>query len=298
MKNVISIVGPTASGKTALSLALAQALDGEIVNLDAYQIYRGMNIGTAKPSAEELAQVKHHLIDIVDIEHDANVAQFQQWARDAIAEINSRGKIAICVGGSGLYVRAVFEEMDFPETDPDVRAKYEELLEEIGPAALHQELARRAPEVAAVIVPGNARRVVRALEVIELTGSYNPQLPDSEPVIDALRIGLAVERPVISDRITRRTELMFEAGWEAETAALVEQGLLETRTARKALGYREVAEVLAGTKSLDAVKLEISQSTYRFSKRQMQWFNRDDLIHWIEFDDAQLVQRVLNLHNA
>ncbi len=298
MKKVISIVGPTASGKTALSLALAEELGGEIVNLDAYQIYRGMDIGTAKPSADELARVKHHLIDIVEIDHDANVSQFQQWARDAIADINARGKVAICVGGSGLYVRAVFEDMEFPETDPEVRAKYEEMLEEIGSAALHQHLAKVSPDVAALIVPGNARRVVRALEVIELTGTYNPQLPESDPVVDALRIGLAVERPVISDRINQRTELMFAAGWEAETAKLVSQGLLETRTARKALGYREVAEVLAGTKSLESVKLEISQSTFRFSKRQMQWFNRDELIHWIEFDDAALVERVLQLHQA
>ncbi|MEY4347613.1 MAG: tRNA dimethylallyltransferase, partial [Actinomycetota bacterium] len=271
MHSVISIVGPTASGKTALSLSLAAELDAEIVNLDAYQIYRGMDIGTAKPTLAERGAIPHHLIDVVDIEHEANVAEFQQWARTAIADINQRNKIAICVGGSGLYVRAVFEDMDFPGTDPDIRTKYEDLLSEIGGEALYAKLQAIAPEVAQQILPGNSRRVVRALEVIELTGSFNPTLPDAQPVIDALRIGLDVERPVIAERIDRRVAAMFEAGWREETQTLADRGLFETRTASRALGYREVAELIAGEKSFEQVHAEISAATYKFSKKQMQW---------------------------
>ncbi|MEY4323294.1 MAG: hypothetical protein RL410_1075 [Actinomycetota bacterium] len=297
MKSVISIVGPTASGKTALSLSLAEQFNAEIVNLDAYQIYRGMDIGTAKPTMAQRMGIAHHLIDVVDIEHEANVAEFQQWARAAIADITARNKMAICVGGSGLYVRAVFEEMDFPGTDPEVRAHYEDMLADIGNEALYAHLQSIAPEVASQILPGNSRRVVRALEVIQLTGTFNPQLPDAEPVIDALRIGLDVERPVIAQRISQRVTTMFDAGWREETAALAARGLFHTRTASKALGYREVAELIAGDKSYEQVHEEIAAATYKFSKKQMQWFKRDSLVQWLDFDDSRLVARVSELLN-
>ncbi len=295
MKSVISIVGPTASGKTKLSLQLAQDLDAEIVNLDAYQIYRGMDIGTAKPSVAERQGIAHHLIDVVEIEHEANVAEFQQWARKAIADINARNRVAICVGGSGLYVRAVFEAMEFPGTDPQLRAKYEDLLSEIGGDALYEKLSAIAPDVAQQILPGNTRRVVRALEVIELTGTFNATLPDADPVIDALRIGLDVDRPVIAQRISQRVTSMFDAGWREETVMLSERGLFQTRTAAKALGYHEVAQLISGEKSYEQVHEEIAAATYKFSKKQMQWFKRDSLVNWLPYDEKHLASRVREL---
>ncbi len=288
---VVSIVGPTAAGKTALSLELAKRFDAEIVNLDAYQIYRGMDIGTAKPSTDERAGIPHHLIDVVDIEFNASVADFQSWAHTAIADINSRGRLAICVGGSGLYVRAVLDELDIPATDPAVRQKYNDLLEEHGAEWLHQMLADRDSTAASLILPGNSRRVVRALEVIELTGApFRAEMPEPNSMFSDVRIGVAAGRTDIADRIRRRTSVMWEQGWPAEVSALDAAGLPATPTASRALGYREVSQFNAGEISAEAAQTLIADATIKFSKRQMQWFNRDKKIAWLPFDASDIAE--------
>jgi tRNA dimethylallyltransferase len=287
---VVSIVGPTASGKTKLSLALADRFDAEIVNLDAYQIYRAMDIGTAKPTASELAQVAHHLTDVVDIDFNASVSDFQQWAHAAIADITSRGKLAICVGGSGLYVRAVLDELDIPATHPDVRQKYNDLLMEHGEDWLHRLLAEVDPVAASVILPGNSRRVVRALEVNELTGApFQATIPDASPMFRDVRIALAANREEIAQRIATRTSVMFDAGWPEEVALLDRAGLQSTPTASKALGYREVSLFNAGELTRDDAQALIAQATLKFSKRQMQWFSRDLTNVWLEWNRPTLL---------
>lgn len=278
---VISIVGPTASGKSRLAIELASAISGEIVSLDAYQIYRGMDIGTAKVTAAEQALIPHHLIDIVEIEFAATISDFTAWAQSAIADINARGKVAICVGGSGLYVQSVLEQLDIPPTDPAVRAKYQTILEEIGEVNLHAQLASIDPVAAAQILPGNTRRVVRALEVNEITGkAFAAELSANEPRYRDLRIGITVDRTVLRNQIELRVRAMLEAGWQSEVAALLPRGLMQTPTACKAIGYREVAALL--NKEIDeesAIEL-ITNATARFAKRQMSWFNRDSKIVW------------------
>jgi len=292
--SVVSVVGQTASGKTALSLDVARKLNGEIVNLDAYQIYRGMDIGTAKASAAERAEVPHHLVDIVDIDHRASVSDFQEWARTAIREINGRGKPAICVGGAGLYVKAVLENMDFPATDESLRTKYETMLSEIGPWKLHALLAEKDPAAAAAIVPGNSRRVVRALEVMELTGQpFTATLPTAEHLFDDSRIGLSMPREELIARITARVDVMWSAGWVDEVRQLAERGLAQTPTASKALGYSQIIEMLAGELSEAACKEAILNATVRYSRRQMQWFRRDEAIRWFAWDREDLLEQVL-----
>lgn len=293
---VLSIVGPTASGKTSLSLELARRFDAEIVNLDAYQIYRGMDIGTAKPTSEERGTVPHHLLDVVDIDFNASVADFQQWAHAAIRDINAKGKLAICVGGSGLYVRAVLDELDIPATDPAVRQKYNDLLEEHGSLWLHALLAERDETAARLILPGNTRRVVRALEVIELSGQpFQAAMPEPVARYRAVRLGLAADRAQIAKRIHERTVSMWEAGWPAEVARLDAQGLRATPTASRALGYFEVSQFNAGELSAEDAQQLIAQATVKFSKRQMQWFNRDHSVAWLEVGSRELVEKATSL---
>lgn len=279
-----------------MSVDLAERLGAEIVSLDAYQVYRGMDIGTAKASAEQRARVPHHLIDIFDIEHPATVYQFQELAQRTIAQINSRGRIAVCVGGSGFYVRAVLDELDVPPTDDAVRARFTEILELEGAAALHAKLAQRDPTAARLIAPGNTRRVVRALEVIELTGrGYQAELPKPQARYRELRIGLRVPREVLAGRIEQRVRAMFAAGWLSEVAALVDRGLLRTGTAQKAIGYREAAQVLSGELDLELGIRQISALTLKYSKHQMQWFGRDERVNWLDFDDPALLEHALRL---
>lgn len=291
---IISIVGPTASGKTALSIALAKQLGAEIVNLDAYQIYKGMDIGTAKPTIAEREDIRHHLIDVVDINHEGNVSEFQNWARLAILSLNEQGIPVVCVGGSGLYVKAVFDDLKFPGTDSDVRAKYENYLTQNGEIELHNLLVQKDPIAAAHIIPANSRRVVRALEVIELTGEpFMAQLPQQKPVIDAIRIGLDLDREALLARIANRTHKMFLDGWAEEVKALEDNGLFETLTASRALGYREVSNFNRGEISMEEAAELVMHATNRFSKRQMQWFRRDDFVQWFDALDENLVEKVL-----
>ena len=296
----VVLVGPTASGKTGLAVALAHgyaATDraAEVVNADSMLLYRGMDIGTAKPDATARAGVRHHLIDVVEVDRTASVAQFQSLARAAIADCRTRGVIPIVVGGSALYVRAVVDAFDFPGTDPAVRARLDRELAEAGPAVLHRRLAEADPEAARRILPGNSRRVVRALEVIELTGApFRAELPTRRYALpDVVQIGLQVPRPVLDHRIRQRVEAMWSAGLVAEVAALLPAGLREGVTASRALGYRQVLSCLAGELGEDEAREATITATRKFARRQDAWFRQDPRICWLAFDRPDLVSAVL-----
>ncbi|MGK5728713.1 tRNA (adenosine(37)-N6)-dimethylallyltransferase MiaA [Streptomyces sp. URMC 124] len=279
---VIAVVGPTAAGKSDLGVALAQHLGGEVVNADSMQLYRGMDIGTAKLTLEERQGVPHHLLDIWDVTEAASVAEYQRLARAEIDRLLAEGRTPVLVGGSGLYIKGAIDALDFPGTDPAVRARLEQELSELGPGALHARLAEADPAAARAILPGNGRRIVRALEVIELTGRpFTANLPGEEPVYDALQIGVDVERPELDERITVRVDRMWEAGLVDEVRALERQGLREGRTASRALGYQQVLAFLAGECTEDEARAETVRATKRFARRQDSWFRKDTRVHWL-----------------
>lgn len=282
---VICVVGPTAIGKSDMAVELAQRLDAEIVNLDSMQTYVGMDIGTAKMTLEERRGVPHHLLDIWDIHHHATVAEFQELAREAIGGIHERGHRAVLVGGSGLYVNAVLDDLQFPGTDPQVRATLEADLGNVGSHALHDRLRDLDPVAAESIIPTNGRRIVRALEVIHLRGSFTAELPH-EPVevIPALRIGLRSDRDVLDRRIARRVELMWDGGLVDEVTGLMAAGLKETRTASRALGYPETMAHIDGSMTRDEAIERTAISTRQFARRQMKWFARDSRIVWFDYE--------------
>lgn len=292
---VVAIVGPTASGKTSLSLDLAEALGGEVVNTDAMQVYRGMDIGTAKLPPAERRGIPHHLLDTLDVREPATVAQFQGWARAAIADIRRRGATPVLVGGSALYTRAILDRFDFPGTDAGVRARYEAELDAIGPEALHARLRELDPVSATRIEPENGRRIVRALEVIELTGEpFSARLPVPEYDDPAtVQVGVEIERDVLEERIRQRVRTMFDAGLLDETARLLTQGLAEGRTASRAIGYPQAAAVLAGEMSLEEAQERTVIATRRFARRQMAWWKNDPRITWVRYDDPDRVATAL-----
>lgn len=292
---IVAIVGPTASGKTALSLDLAEQLGGEIVNTDAMQVYVGMDVGTAKLPPDERRGIPHHLMDTLDVRRTASVADFQGWARSAIVEIRGRGRTPILVGGSALYGRAILDRFDFPGTDPQVRARLEAELDEVGSAALHARLAGLDPTAAERIEVENGRRVVRALEVIELTGEpFSARLPVQEYVDPAtVQIGVAIEPAVLEQRIRLRVERMFADGLLEEVRTLLEQGLAEGRTASAAIGYRQAIAVLAGEMSVEEAIERTSIATRRFARRQMAWWKNDPRINWVEHDDPDRVAKAV-----
>ena len=307
---VVAVVGPTASGKSDLAVALALALDGEVVNADALQLYRGMDVGTAKLTPHERRGVPHHLLDVLDVREEASVAAYQRQAREVVAGIHARGRRAVVVGGSGLYVRALLDRLEIPPTDAQVRARIEADLDREGAAALHARLARLDPAAAAAILPGNGRRVVRALEVVELTGRpFSATLPQQEYHLPAVQIGLAVPRPQLDARIAGRVQRMWEQGLVQEVRDLAGRGLREGRTARRALGYAQVLEALDATGTggagdgggdpggLDAALAAAREATVlatrRFARRQESWFRRDHRIHWLPFDAPDLPARAL-----
>ncbi len=293
MRPIVAVVGPTASGKSDLGIAIAAARDGEVINLDASQIYRGMDIGTAKTPVHE-RRVPHHLLDVLDVRESASVAEFQQHARAAIDDVRSRDALPVCVGGSGLYVRAVLENLEFPGTDPELRAQLEVELAAQGADAMHARLAMVDPVAAEAILPGNTRRVVRALEVIALTGKpFTAVLPQHVQREVDVRIGLRVPKEVLDVRIRDRVQRMWDDGLVAEVRALEAQGLRDGFTASKALGYQQVLAFLAGSCSEDAAFEATVSGTMKFARRQMQWFRRDPAITWFDFDDAGLVQKAL-----
>ena len=279
---VVAVVGPTAAGKSALSLALAARLDGEIVNADSMQLYRGLDIGTAKLTGAERRGVPHHVLDIWDVTEPASVAVYQELARAAIDDILDRGRTPLLVGGSGLYLRAVLEDFAFPGTDPSLRAALEDELAAVGPGALHERLARADPQAAARILPSNGRRIVRALEVNALAGPFVAQLPEPTPVYDAVQLGVDLETGVLDERIAARVDAMWDAGLVAETRALESSGLRAGRTAGRALGYRQVLQFLDGACTEHEARVATVQATRRFVRRQRSWFRRDPRVRWLD----------------
>jgi tRNA dimethylallyltransferase len=292
---IVAVVGATAAGKTTLSLDLAERLDGEIVNTDAMAVYRGMDIGTASVPAAERRGVPHHLLDLLDVTQPLTVAQFQGWARAAVAEIRARGRTPVLVGGSALYTRAVLDPFEFPGTDPDVRRELEGELDAIGAPALHRRLAEADPEAAARILPDNGRRIVRALEVVRITGRpFRATLPEREYADpSSLQIGVDIDRPSLDPRIARRVQEMFDAGLVEEVRRLLAAGLADGRTARTAIGYREVTAYLAGKTSLDDAIETTTTATRRFSRRQDSWFRKDPRVVWVRWDDPDRVAQAV-----
>jgi tRNA dimethylallyltransferase len=297
--NVIAVVGPTAVGKSDLAVELALRVGGEAVNTDSMQLYRGMDIGTAKLTRPERRGVPHHLLDLWEVTETASVAEYQKLSREAIADIAGRGRVPVLVGGSGLYVRAALDDLEFPGTDPAVRARLEEELAEHGLRVLHERLRERDPQAAAAILPSNGRRIVRALEVIEISGRpFTATLPDYRYLDDAVQIGLTVPRPELDERIAVRVERMWAAGFVEEVRALEDAGLREGLTAGRALGYAQVLRFLAGEWSQERAKEETVRATRRFARRQESWFRRDPRVHWLPYDDPELPDRVLGLVGA
>lgn len=282
---VIAVVGPTAAGKSDLGVALAQHLGGEVVNADSMQLYQGMDIGTAKLTREERAGVPHHLLDIWDVTQAASVAEYQRLARAEIDRLLAQGRTPVLVGGSGLYVRGALDKLEFPGTDPEVRARLEAELAREGSGALHARLAAADPEAARAILASNGRRIVRALEVIEITGRpFTANLPgpgDRLEVYDTVQIGVDVARPELDERIALRVDRMWDAGLVAEVRTLEAQGLREGRTASRALGYQQVLAYLAGECTEDEARAETVRATKRFARRQDSWFRRDPRVHWL-----------------
>ncbi|QDP98836.1 tRNA (adenosine(37)-N6)-dimethylallyltransferase MiaA [Microlunatus elymi] len=296
------LIGATASGKSSLAVRLAQRLAGsgrpaEIVNADSMLVYRGMDIGTAKPTPAERGGVPHHLIDILDVTETASVAEFQQLARQAIEDCRGRGVTPILVGGSALYVRAIIDRFEFPGTDPAVRSRLEAELERVGPDALHRRLTEQDPDAAASILPGNGRRIVRALEVIELTGRpFSADLPEHEYALDpVVQIGLALPRPALDGRIAARVKQMWADGFVDEVRGLIDCGLREGKTACRALGYRQILQFLDGEFDEQQAEQRTITQTRKFARRQDGWFRRDRRIHWLDAESADLLDRAVGM---
>jgi tRNA dimethylallyltransferase len=292
---IVAVVGATAAGKTGLSLDLAERLDGEIVNTDAMAVYRGMDIGTAKLPESERRGIPHHLLDLLDVTEPLTVAEFQSLARTTVAEIRARGRTPVLVGGSALYTRAVLDRFEFPGTDPGVRRELEADLERVGAPALHRRLAAADPDAAAQILPDNGRRIVRALEVVRITGRpFAANLPDREYADPkSLQIGLDIDRAILDPRIAQRVREMFDAGFVDEVRRLLDAGLADGRTARTAIGYREVTAYLSGETTLADALEATTAATRRFSRRQDSWFRKDPRVVWVGWDCADRVQQAV-----
>ena len=292
---IVAVVGATAAGKSGLSLDLAERLDGEVVNTDALQVYRGMDVGTAKLPEAERRGIPHHLLDLLDVSDPLTVAEFQAWARTEIAAIRARGRVPVLVGGSALYTRAVLDRFEFPGTDPEVRRSLEAELAETGPAPLHARLAEADPVAAARILPDNGRRIVRALEVVEITGrAFSASLPEhiyADP--RSIQIGIDIDRPTLDARIAARVRRMYDDGLVEEVRRLLDSGLEQGRTARTAIGYREVAAYLRGELTLDEAVEQTTTATRRFSRRQDSWFRKDPRVVWVRWDDPDRVAQAL-----
>jgi tRNA dimethylallyltransferase len=292
---LVAVVGPTATGKSDLGVALAAALDGEVVNADAMQLYRGMDVGTAKLTPRERAGVPHHLLDVLEVTDTAAVAAYQRQAREIVERLIAAGRTPVLVGGSGLYVQAVVDDLEFPGTDPALRAELEAELAERGPAALHARLAAVDPAAAEAVLPSNGRRIVRALEVVTLTGRpFRARLPTAgAPRYDAVLLGVDRATADLDLRVARRVARMFAAGLVEETRGLLARGLREGRTASRALGYQQVVAALDGDGNLSAAAAETVVATRRFVRRQRSWFRRDRRIHWLDGAGPDLLAAAL-----
>ncbi len=291
---IVAVVGPTATGKSDLALDLAERLGGEVVNADAMQLYRGMDIGTAKLSLAERRGVRHHQLDVLDVTEEASVAGYQVAARADIAAIRGRGHRPLLVGGSGLYVRAALDRLEIPPTDAEVRTRLEAESEVVGGDALHARLRGLDPRSAASILPGNVRRVIRALEVIELTGKpFSATMPKREFVSPAVVLGLRVDRDVLVERIDRRVERMWEDGLRTETETLLGVGLRHGVTASRAIGYSQAIAVVDGDLDETAARRDTAQATRRYARRQESWFRPDPRIVWLDAASSDLLDQAL-----
>ena len=298
--NVIVICGATATGKSDLAVSLAKQIDGEVINADSMQLYKGMDIGTAKISVEERQGIPHHLMDLLDVTEDANVAWYQEKAREKISEIHSRGKNAIIVGGTGLYIKAILDDLNFPDTDPVVRTALELEYATKGIGPLFERLEKFDPAAALAIDQANARRVIRALEVIEITGQpFTANLPrkESTKYPNALQFGLVMDREILSDVISSRVERMWEAGLVAEVERLIESGITQGKTAQKALGYSQVIAFKEGKISEEEAIDETKRATRQYARRQETWFSRDERINWIS-PIQNRIERILSSLNS
>ena len=288
---LIAVVGATAAGKSDLAVDLALALDGEVINADSMQLYRGMDIGTAKLTVEERRGVPHHLLDVWDVTKAASVAEYQDLADAVIAGITARGKVPVLVGGSGLYIRAALGELDFPGTDEAIRDRLEAELTDHGPGPLHERLRAADPAAAAAILPSNGRRIVRALEVIELSGRpFSATMPGYDGGRPAIQLGVQVDRADLDRRIEARVDRMWAAGFEAEVRQLAARGLRDGKTASRALGYQQMLRYLDGDLTLDQAREETARATRRFARRQESWFRRDPRVVWLSGGDGLRVR--------
>lgn len=298
--NPIAVVGPTASGKSALGVALAHHFDGEVVNVDSMQLYRGMDIGTAKLTVDEREGIPHHLLDVWDVTETASVARYRRDAIADVEDIMQRGKTPILVGGSMLYVQSLVDNWQFPPTDQSVRAKYEQRLADIGVHALHEELAAIDPAAAAIIEDADPRRTVRALEVIELTGK--PFAASQPPINQSPRwnltlLGLKTSSEWLNPRIELRTHTMFESGLVGEVEELVSRGLVADSTAGRAIGYAQVLAAMRGELMWEEVKERTVTGTRRYVRRQRAWYNRDQRIQWLDAAGDTFSQALVVLDN-
>ena len=296
---LIVICGATAMGKSDLAVTLAQEIDAEIINADSMQLYKGMDIGTAKITLEERKGITHHLMDLLDVTKDANVAWYQENARAAIAEIHGRGKNAIVVGGTGLYIKAILDELNFPDTDPVVRAELELEFATKGIAPLFERLEKLDPAAALAIDRANSRRVIRALEVIKITGKpFTANLPreESSRYPYARQFGLVMDRDALSERISVRVERMWERGLVAEVEKLMVAGITQGVTAQRALGYAQVIAQIEGKVTEEEAKEETKRATRQYARRQETWFSRDERITWIS-PTQNALQRIVESIN-
>ena len=296
----VAVVGPTATGKSDLGVELARRLGGDVINADAMQLYRGMDIGTAKLSTAQRHGVPHHLLDVLDVTETASVAAYQRHARRVVEELLAAGRVPVVVGGSGLYVSALTDDLDFPGTEPAIRARLETELAEAGAARLHDRLTGLDPVAADAILPGNGRRIVRALEVIELTGRpFSASMPrPGPPRYGTVLIGLDRDTAVLDERIERRVATMFADGFVDEVRALIPHGLRDGRTASRALGYQQILAALDGDGDLDAAAVETVRATRRFVRRQRSWFRRDARVTWLDAARPDLLATVLDKLNT
>lgn len=291
MSKVIVICGATATGKSDIALDIAERIGAEIINADSMQLYRGMDIGTAKLKVAERRNISHHMLDVLDVTEDSTVAWYQERARSAIAEIHSRGLHAIIVGGTGLYIKAILDDLNFPDTDPQVRANLEKLGEEFGANYLFERLQELDPAAALAIDRANIRRIIRALEVIEITGKpFTANLPreDSSRFPDALQFGLVMDREHLRERIDLRVDRMWQEGFVAEVDELITQGIRHGSTAQRALGYAQILAMRAGTLSEDDAKEETKRASRQYARRQETWFSRDQRIQWVATHQPRL----------
>jgi tRNA dimethylallyltransferase len=282
--SLIIVCGATATGKSELAVSLAKEINAEVVNADSMQVYKGMDIGTAKLTSEERGGIAHHLIDVLDIKDEANVAWYQQIAREKIDQILNSGKSVVVVGGTGLYIKAILDDLNFPDTDPEVRQKITDQAEKLGNDVMHERLAKLDPAAALAIPKENIRRVIRALEVIELTGKpFTANLPrqESSKYPDAKQFGLVLDRGNLDEKIDKRVEDMWAKGFAREVSTLMTKGLEQSGTAKKALGYMQIMNYLNGESDEAFAKEETKRVTRAYARRQETWFSRDERIKWL-----------------